>query len=156
MRNPNAKVSDPNEFCSCPGEKMHNIYSAKLMEDGTILLKKTDEEDIQAKIDSYRDQTDMAYVLRQLMLGDTSVLTQKEPMYGDFTQMPKNMMEAMQLMIDGEKAFYELDLETRQKFDNNFRQWMIDAGSPEWCKKMNIQSAPDPAPDPVEEVKTDA
>ena len=154
MRNPNAKVSDPNEFFTCPGEKMHTIYSAKLMEDGTILLKKTDEEDIQAKIDSYRDQTDMAYVLRQLMLGDTSVLTQKEPMYGDFTQMPKNMLEAMQLMIDGEKAFYELDLETRQKFDNNFRQWMIDAGSPEWCKKMNIQTVA-AAADPAEEVKAD-
>lgn len=155
MRNLNARVSDPNEFTTCPGEKMHPIFSAKLMDDGTILLKKTDEEDIQAKIDSYRDQTDMAYVLRQLMLGDTSVLTQKEPMYGDFTQMPKNMMEAMQLMIDGEKAFYELDLETRQRFDNNFRQWIIDAGSPEWCKKMNLNVDPAPATVAESEVKTD-
>lgn len=127
MRNKNACVSDPNSFVTSAGDEFHVIYNAKLLDDGTIKLIESDKEDIQAKIDSFRDQTDMAYILRQLQLGDTSVLTSKQPMYGDFTAMPKNMLEAMQIMIDGEKAFYDLDLDTRQKFDNNFRKWMIDA-----------------------------
>lgn len=137
MRNPNARVSDPHEFITCSGDQFHITYSAKIMEDGTIFLKESGKDDIQAMINSYRDQTDMAYILRQLQLGDTSVL-RDGAMYGDFTVMPNNMLEAMQLMIDGEKAFYELDLETRQKFDNNYRQWMMSAGSEDWLKKMNI------------------
>lgn len=148
MRNPKAKIVDPNNYHTCVGDEFKITYTAKILDNGTIFLKESGKENIQAKIDSFRDQTDMAYILRQLMLGDTSVL-RDGAMYGDFTIMPNNMLDAMQLMIDGERAFYELDLETRQKFDNNFRNWMIDAGSDEWCKKMNIQtaaSAADPVP----------
>lgn len=153
MRNLKAKIVDPNSYHTCAGDEIKTIYSAKILDNGTILLKESGKEDIQAKIDSFRDQTDMAYILRQLMLGDTSVL-RDGAMYGDFTVMPNNMLDAMQLMIDGERAFYELDLETRQKFDNNFRQWMISAGSEEWLKKMNIQPAA-AAVENVDEVKSD-
>ena len=153
MRNPKAKIVDPNIYHSCPGDTYHIEYSAQILSNGNILLKESGKEDIQAKIDSYREQTDMAYILRQLMLGDTSVL-RDGAMYGDFTVMPNNMLDAMQLMLDGERAFYELDLETRQKFDNNFRQWMISAGSEEWLKKMNIQPAATVVEN-VDEVKCD-
>lgn len=145
MRNPKAKVTDPNKFVTCSGDTVKIEYSAKILENGNILLKESGKTDIKAMINSFREQTDMAFILKQLMLGDTSVL-RDGAMYGDFTVMPNNMIDAMQLMLDGERAFYELDLETRQKFDNNYRNWLINAGSEEWMKKMNIDLAPDPAP----------
>lgn len=143
-----------NKFVTSSGNKYHIKYTPKLMNDGTIKLIESGKDDIKASINSFHDVTDMAYVLRQLQLGDTSVLTSKMPMYGDFTKMPNNMHEAMQLMIDGERKFYELPLEVRQKFDNNFRKWMIDAGNEEWLSKMGIKIE-SPVVDQKEEVKSE-
>ena len=59
MRNKNAKVSDPNKFETCPGDKYHIVYEPLVNPDGTISLVESGKEDIQAIIDSYREQTDM-------------------------------------------------------------------------------------------------
>lgn len=140
MRNEKARIPDPNDFVTCPGDTEHIIYSSKVLEDGTIQLTPCGKENIKEIINSYVDQTDMAYIMAQLAVGNTSVLNQKQPMYGDFTNVPKDMRHAMQIMIDGERAFYELDLETRQKFDNDFRKWIVTAGSEEWIDKMGSRA----------------
>lgn len=136
MRNPEARVSDPNEFVCDPGSPIRPVYSGKVMKDGKIELTETGTEDIQEKIDSYRDTCDMAFILRQLALGDTSVINAKDPMYGDFTKAPSSLMEAKQMMIDGEAAFMKLPLEVRNEFENNFMNWLFSAGTEEWVKKM--------------------
>lgn len=136
MRNDKARVPDPNEFVTCPGETEHIVYTSKVMEDGTILLTPCGKENIKELINSYVDQTDISYIMAQLAVGNTSVLNNKTPMYGDFTEAPKDLRHAMQIMLDGEKAFYQLDLDTRQKFNNDFRQWLVTAGSESWLKNM--------------------
>lgn len=139
MRNVNAKVSDPNSFSTCPGSPEHIIYSAKVMDDGTIKLKEAGKENIQQKIDSFRESTDMAYILHRLAQGDNSVLNQKQPMFGDFTKMPKTLAETLQLHIDAENEFYKLPLDVRSKFDNDFQKWFVTAGSDGWCEKMGFE-----------------
>lgn len=136
MRNEKACVCDPNKFVSCPGSDTKTVYTTKVQDDGTILLIPSGKENIKEKINSYVDQTDIAYIIRQLQLGDTSVINPSKAMYGDFTETPTDLRHAMQIMIDGEKAFYDLPLDTRQKFDNDFRKWLVSAGSPDWLTKM--------------------
>ena len=147
MRNEFASVSDPNAFVSDPGSDIKTVYSTKVQDDGTILLIPSAKENVKDKINSYVDQTDISYIIRQLQLGDTSVLNPNKGVYGDFTQTPTNLREAMQTMIDGERAFYELPLDTRQKFDNNFRKWLVSAGSADWFNKMG---QPAPVPEVIE------
>lgn len=139
MRNKFAKVSDPNKFESNPGERDRIIYSAKISPNGVIEVVPTGKEDYQAYIESFRSSTDIAYILKQLSLGDTSVLNKSAPQFGDFTQMPSSLAEAMQLQIDAEKQFYQLPIDTRQKFNNNFREWCFTAGTDEWIEKMNLK-----------------
>lgn len=156
MRNPNARVPDPNEFFTDPGDPIHVIYSSKVMEDGTINLVPCGKEDTQEIIDSHAEETDMHYIMEHLALGDVSVLNNKQPLYGDFTQAPKDMRHAMQILIDGEKAFYELPLDVRQKFDNDFRKYIVTVGTEDWMKKMNIVDKvmdESEKPDVKEEVK---
>lgn len=141
MRNEKARVPDPNSFVTSPGETERVVYTSKVQEDGTILLTPCGKENIKEYINSYVDQTDIHYIMQQLSMGNVSVLSNKSPMYGDFTEAPKDLRHAMQIMIDGEKAFYDLPLDTRQKFNNDYRQWLVSAGSEDWLKKMSVESA---------------
>lgn len=120
------------------GELYHTIYRAKVKANGELDLVEDGKEDIKEKINSFRDTTDMQYILRQMALGNTSVLLKSPGDYGDFTGMPKTMAEAMQLQIDAERAFYDLPLDIRNNFDNDVHRWLSTAGDEEWAKKMNF------------------
>lgn len=152
MRNPNARVSDPHDFITDAGSNIHKLYNPRVYKDGRIELEENGEEDIQEMIDSYRDSTDMSFILHQLAIGNTSVLNQKSPMYGDFTQVPKTLAEAQQMLIDGEAAFMQLPLDTRQRFDNDFHKWLFESGSAEWLQKMSPVTDSDHGESPVDEV----
>lgn len=136
MRNKKAKVTDPNEFVCNPGEQFKTEYSAKVMPDGTITLEPSGRIDIQEMINSYKDQTDMAYILKQIELGNTDVLQQRQGIYDDITKFPKTYAEMLQLRIDSEKAFYDLSPEIRQQFNNDFNQFFATVGQNEWFEKL--------------------
>ena len=136
MRNKKSCVTDPNSFVSNPGDRYRIEFSPLVQPDGSIELVESGKIDIQEYIDSFREQTDMSYVIQQLSIGNTSVLSQKEPMYGDFTNMPKTYAEALQLVIDREAEFMKLPKEVRNEFDNDFRKWFAQSGSEEWFEKM--------------------
>lgn len=140
MRNKNAKVSDPNTFVTCPGSPDRILYDAKVKFDGSIDVVPTGKENIQDKIESFRDQTDMSYIIKQLQLGNVGVLTVNPGQYGDFTQAPKNMAEALQLQIDAEKAWNGLPVDVRAKFDYDLNKWLVTAGSEEWNAKMSLNN----------------
>lgn len=154
MRNSKACVSDPNDFETCPGEQFHIEFSAKVMPDGRIELVPSGKTDIKQMINSFRDSTDMSFILSRLAAGDTSVLSQKEPMFGDFTELPKTYAESLQLVIDSKKKFYELPLDVRNKFDNDYQKWFVSAGSDSWLKAMGYDPVIKPAEE--EQVSQDA
>lgn len=139
MRNKNAKIVDPNTYHTDPGSPFHTLYSSKVLPDGTISLTECGKENIQEQINAAAETCDMAFILHELALGNTAVLNQREVNYGDFTDAPKNIMEAMQIMIDGEKAFMKLPLEVRQKFDNSYMLWLSTNGTEEWIEKMSMK-----------------
>lgn len=136
MRNKYSAVSDPQDFVSCPGDPIHVLYSPSVGSDGRIVLKATGKESIQDRIESMRSTTDMAYILRKLSFGDTSVLRSDTPMFGDFSSQPKTLVEAMQLQLDAEARFMQLPLDVRNAFDHDYRRWLVSAGSPDWLDKM--------------------
>lgn len=137
MRNPKAKVSDPNKFFTCHGTEVHELYASKVCPDGTIRLEPAGKENIQEYINSFAESCDMTYILAELSKGNTSVLERGNAMYGDFTDTPNSLAEALQVMIDGEAAFNKLPLDVRQSFDNNFRNWLFTGGTEEWNQKMS-------------------
>lgn len=143
MRNKYAKVSDPNSFVTNPGSQDKILYSPIVNPDGTVTLEESGKENIKEKINAQLPVTDMAWIVKQIALGNTSVLAQKTPIYGDFTQMPRSYAEVLQLYIDGQRAFDTLSADIRAKFDNDFMQWFAQAGTESWNEKMNLLK-PDP------------
>lgn len=136
MRNKNARVPDPNSFVSNPGDRFHIEYSAEVQKDGTINLVECGKTDIQEYIQSFKDKTDMAYILKMLALGDTSVLSAKIPFYGDFTECPSTMIEWQQRLLDGKRAFESLPLDVRNTYDHDLNKFLADLGSDHWREVM--------------------
>lgn len=152
MRNPNSAVSDPNSFVSDSGNQFHVKYSPRVLENGELKLVESGKDDIQSMINSFRDTTDMSFILNRLAVGDTSVLNQRPALFGDFTQMPTTYAEALQLVIDGRRQFDALPLDVKNSFNNDFRQFLASAGTPEWSEKLSsLRPAVSDSPDVVVE-----
>lgn len=157
MRNKFARVPDDfTSFKSPVGDLFHEVLSPSFRSDGIIELKVSDRIDIKKEINSYRDETDMSYILSRLMVGDDSVLNPRPPMYGDFTDLPSSYAEMLNMVIDGERYFNSLPLETRNKFDNDRGKWFASIGSETWLDKMGLVSRETlPTEKPVPVVKPD-
>ena len=134
MRSKFAGVSDPHSFESCAGERIHTLYDSRF--DGSrVVLEESGSFDIQERINSYAPYTDIAYMLNRLKVGDNSVLTTRSPLYGDFSGLPDNPTDAINMYHGAETAFAQLSTEEKLAYNNDFRVWlsalMVGASSSE-------------------------
>ena len=123
MRNPAARVSDPNSFVTDPGSPIHVLHEARF-NGSTLVMVETGQENIQDTIEAYAPYTDINYMLHRLTLGDTSVLTQRQALYGDFSQMPQNPVDAINLVHSAEDAFSALPNDQKSQYNNDWRVWL--------------------------------
>lgn len=124
---------------SCSGDRLRPVYKGSYAPDGSVRLKKVDEIDIQAEIQSHLFETDMQYILTRLMQGDQSVLNNQSPFFGDFTTFPKSYSECIQKVIDAENMFATLPQDVRDQFSNDWAQWLSQTGSDKWLSAMGIE-----------------
>lgn len=123
MRNKFAGVSDPHAFISCSGDRIHILYDSRF--DGSrVVLEESGSFDLQDRINSYAPYTDISYMLNRLTVGDNSVLSSRPALYGDFTGMPDNPADAINLYHGAERAFSLLSAEEKLAYNNDFRVWL--------------------------------
>lgn len=129
------------------------LYTARLDEDGNVLLTESGKEDLYASIQSHKDSCDIHVLLQRYADGDVDALTRVQGSFGDFTSMPSSYAELLNALIAGESYFNSLDVETRAKFDHSFEKFMISMDNmPEFMAKLGIEPkapAADLAPAPV-------
>lgn len=135
MRNPNSRIIDPNDIHTCHGSVDRQLYTSKVMPDGTIKLTPSGKQNLKEYINSFAEQTDINSLIQRVKLGDTSVL--RNGSFGDFSEMPRTYADFLQLQIDGKKAFDSLPLETKNAFDNNYHLWLATSGTEDWLRKMS-------------------
>ena len=123
MRNVNARLPDYDSIRSCSGSEYHVLFEPRF--DGTKLsLVEVGREEIQPKIEAYAPYTDLVYMLSRLKVNDFSVLSSRRPLYGDFSGMPDNPVDAINLVHSAERKFGELSVEEKQKYNNDYRVWL--------------------------------
>lgn len=119
MRKPN-HVPDVSQIFTASGSRKKPIYTPRF--DGEcIVLRETGSIDIQDSINAYAPYCDIRYMLTQLKAGDTSVLSTRSPSYGDFSGMPGNPVDTLNLIHDVERRFSELPDDVRQSCNNDWR-----------------------------------
>lgn len=140
-----------NKFFTNPGDRFQVEYDTIVDPSGRVTIKKAGKKDLFQEIQSWKEQTDMHYILNQMALGQYPQRT--DLMYGDFTEAPENMQQAMQMMINAERAFYDLPLDVRKKFDNDYKQWVVQAQNDfeGFAEKMGVNKNGADAPASAEE-----
>lgn len=123
MRHLKAAVSDPNSFHTAPGSRIHTIYGSRF-NGQSISLVIEGQEDIQDQIESYAPFCDINYMLQRLKVGDNSVLSQRAALYGDFSAMPVNPIDAVNLVRNAERRFAQLPTEEKKEYNNDYRVWL--------------------------------
>lgn len=135
MKN-NEVIKERGRFISDSGDPIHVIYAPVVMPDGSISLKKSGEENTDDIIESYRMSTDLKMIIQNYLAGDQSALDRYHGLYLDLTEYPKDYREAMDAFLNAEMAFTALPDGIRQKFSNDYRQWLALAGTKEWIDSM--------------------
>ena len=135
---------------TCSGNCRKPQYAPKYGDDGTLQLRLTGFVDTDKEISSYRNQTDMAYILSRLEAGDPSVMPDPNALYADVTGLPNTPIGMVNFLDDLRRKFDGLPAELRAQFGNDFNRFV--AGVP-----IVQQQEPDspPAPDPITDPKLD-
>lgn len=142
MRNPNVDCyeNEPQSYISSSGDSEHILYSSVVGPDGVISLSVSSVEDIQSQINSYAAECELSNILARFSAGDVSALNNRPVSFGDFTNMPKSMIEAYNLIERGKESFTLLPESVRAAYDNDFLRWLADAGSNKWVSVMSESS----------------
>lgn len=122
MRNPFSKVSNPEEFATPPGDPIHHICSGRF-NGKTLTVVETGTEDIQQSIQAHAPFTDLRYMLSRLSVGDSSVLSSRQPLYGDFSGLFDNPIDAINAVSDARSRFDTLSAEEKKACNNDWRIW---------------------------------
>lgn len=125
MRNKNARIPNIASIYTYAGSPIHQILEPRF-NGSTTKLVSVGEENIQDFIEAQAPLTDINYMLNRLALGDTSVLSSRRAMYGDFTGLPSDPIEALNLVHESERAFAHLSIEEKHKYNNDWKLWFAD------------------------------
>ena len=119
MRKPN-HIPVVSDIVTASGTRKKPIYTPRF--DGEcISLRVTGSIDIQDSINSFAPYCDLRYMLTRLKAGDTSVLSSRSPSYGDFSGLPGNPVDTLNLINDVQRAFSSLPDEVRLSCNNDWR-----------------------------------
>lgn len=141
------------KFVTCPGSRFHTHFDSRF--DGKrVVLVESGVSDIQDAIEAFGKYTDLHYMLHRLSVGDNSVISARVPMYGDFSGLPTNPVDAINIVHSAEQAFGQLSMEERASYNNDFRAWLASRLS---GPAAGSSPVPDPVPDPdvLKEVNTE-
>lgn len=118
------------------GTKYLNTYQEEIDKKGQLHLVKVGQTNVYEKIQADLESTRIENILHQVAMGDLSVLNQRETLYVDATNMPKNLMEAQNIVIKAKAEFEEFPKEVREIFHNSPEEYVSEMGSKEFLDKM--------------------
>lgn len=120
---------DPQVTCS--GNARKPLWSPVYGDDGQLFLECTGYIDTDQEIASYREQTDMAYIIGRINAGDTSVLPDPAALFADVTELPNTPIGMINFLDGLRRQFDALPAETREQFDNSFSRFLAGVPVPQ-------------------------
>lgn len=135
-----------------PGKHIEEVLAMKLDEKGNEIFYVSGQHNVFEETQAYKDEVNIERIIAQCInTGDMNILNQVKKEYVDLTETPNNLIDAKNKIMKAENGFYQLPLEIREKYGNNFNKYLADVGSEEWMKNMGFIKEEKP----TEEVKTE-
>lgn len=146
----NEKSMAAPRFNCCPGEHLRPLYKSQIMKDGSIKLHDAGYQDTDAFIESFRESCELKTLIKRYEAGDLQALMQVNTFDGDFSMMPNNLGQALEILQTAQSAFDYLPKQTKDAYGNDYKKWIQDYGSDAFMKSIGFEP-PAVAPDPVTE-----
>lgn len=118
------RIPNVGDIITSPGTRTETLFTPKF-NGSEIILVKSGTVDVQERIESYAPYCDIRYMLTQLRLGDRSVLTPKQPLFGDFAGLPSHPVDAINFITDVQSAFDRMPEETKLACNNDWRLYFM-------------------------------
>lgn len=143
----------PESKPTCAGEETRKTYRWAENEDGKKILIEDEEINIADEIESYHEETKISNIIRRatfdvnaanMLLGDNG----NEG--ADVTAMPKNLMEAQNIIVKAKQTYANLTPKQKAEFDG-MADFMRTAGTEEWAKKLGYIAEKPAKENPVNE-----
>lgn len=119
---------------------------------------KTGETDLYAKIQEGAEDTKLDNIIAKITQGDTSMV-RPDGIYGDLTQAPSSLLEAMQQIQKLENIWGSLDNDIKRKYNFDMEEFIGASDTEQWARDMGLlapETTPEPTPAPIEkEAKAD-
>ena len=132
------KFNVPDKKKTEAGRRYLNTYQEEIdKETGKKILVKSGETNVYAKIQEDLEQSKIENVLQRAAMGDLNALNQRETLYVDATNMPKNLMEAQNVVLKAKQEFEKLPLDVRKEFDMSAEKYISMMGTKEFMEKMS-------------------
>lgn len=128
------------------GRKTRLTFRWTYDDKGNKTLVQDEEIDINAEIQSYLEETKIENIINRAAFDPSIVqklgaqLSDAEPQ--DFTNMPRTLAEAQNIMIQAENTWNKLPREIKQKFDNDVDKFIAKFGTDEWANTLGILQEP--------------
>lgn len=88
--------------------------------------------------DSFKDECDINKIMKKyLRYGQLPALVQREPQYGDFSEVP-DYQEALEIVHRAEVAFSALPAAVRRECENDPAVFLERVQDPEWARKHEL------------------
>lgn len=124
------------------GRKTRLTFRWEYDEKGNKSLVEDEEIDRDAEIQSYLEETKIENIINRAAFDPSvvqrlgAVLNEEEPQ--DFTNMPRTLAEAQNLMIEAEQTWKKMPREIKQKFDNDVDKFIANFGTTEWMEALGL------------------
>lgn len=107
------------------------------IKDGIKSLVPTGETNVFEMIQIDQENVKIENILQRAAMGDMSALNAREGTYCDSTTMPKNLMEAQNLVIRMKNEFETMPTEIKEKFNNSADKYVQLMGTKEFNDIMS-------------------
>lgn len=125
-------------FYNKPCSKFRRTFAMELDENGHKVLKETGKQNIYEIIQSHTEECDINNIVNRVKAGDKDALNRIEAKYLDATDLPEDLAEAQNKIIQVKNEFYTLPLEVREKFNHSPEQYVQQYGGEDWAKMMGF------------------
>ena len=119
-----------------PGNPEKIKYKRSVDDHGNYYLVETGKEDLYEYIQSFSQDTDINYIMRRFAMGDQTVLQQRQGVYMDASNMPRDLAESMALMQRARDVFDGLPKEFRDQI-GDLSAFLDGFSSPDKFKDLN-------------------
>jgi len=116
-------------------------------------------KDVSLTQQSGADECDINKIVERAKRGAQLTVTDRTPQYGDFTQLPTDLRDCLNIVRKADEAFMSLDAHVRRRFDNDpskMMDFLNDPANRDEAIELGLVAPPPPPPpsDPtLEELK---